>query len=185
MKQESQGLFEKNGINVVYTGLGKVNATYHLSKNLVQRKLSGLTPKAVFNFGTAGSLKLPAHSTVECRGFIQKDMDVRAIGVPLGVTPFENTPKIIEVPRRLEHLMSGICGSGDQFETQVPKIDCDLVDMEAYALAKVCWFEKIPFVSVKYITDGADGNAHKDWQENLPAAAAAFFEAYQLLSTRF
>jgi len=39
--------------------------------------------------------------------------------------------------------------------------------MEAYALAKVChWFD-IPFVSYKYITDGADEQAHEDWESNL------------------
>ena len=50
----------------------------------------------------------------------------------------------------------------------------DVVDMEAYALAKVCQQERLTFCSVKYITDGADASANNTWAENLPKAAAAF-----------
>ena len=39
--------------------------------------------------------------------------------------------------------------------------------MEAYALAKVCYMRDIPFISFKYITDGADEQAHEDWEANL------------------
>ena len=43
------------------------------------------------------------------------------------------------------------------------KIQSDLVDMEAYALAKTCRNFGIDFVSYKYISD--DGNAD-DWEKN-------------------
>jgi len=46
--------------------------------------------------------------------------------------------------------------------------------MEAYALAKVCYKEKIPFVSFKYITDGADEQAHEDWEKNLADGIVEF-----------
>ena len=39
--------------------------------------------------------------------------------------------------------------------------------MEAYALAKVCHNFDVPFISFKYITDGADEQAHEDWEANL------------------
>jgi len=52
----------------------------------------------------------------------------------------------------------------------------DVVDMEAYALARICEHERLPFCSVKYITDGADASANNKWVENLPKAAAAFSE---------
>ena len=39
--------------------------------------------------------------------------------------------------------------------------------MEAYALAKVCYMRDVPFISFKYITDGADEQAHEDWEANL------------------
>jgi len=56
----------------------------------------------------------------------------------------------------------------------MPEITCDVVDMEAYALAKVCTLEEIRFTSVKYITDGADDNASVDWESNLKHAAKCF-----------
>ena len=46
--------------------------------------------------------------------------------------------------------------------------------MEAYALAKVCYRYDIPFVSFKYITDGADEQAHEDWEANLADGIVVF-----------
>jgi adenosylhomocysteine nucleosidase len=48
--------------------------------------------------------------------------------------------------------------------------------MEAYALAKICYLRKIPFVSFKYITDGADEQAHEDWEANLADGIEVFKE---------
>ena len=59
------------------------------------------------------------------------------------------------------------CGSGDSFVEDRTQYYGEVVDMEAYALAKVCYNYKIPFVSFKYITDGADEQAHEDWEKNL------------------
>ena len=48
--------------------------------------------------------------------------------------------------------------------------------MEAYSLAKICWEQDIPFVSYKYITDGADEQAHEDWEANLADGIKIFRE---------
>ena len=50
----------------------------------------------------------------------------------------------------------------------------DVVDMEAYAIAKVCMLENIEFKSFKYISDNANDNANIDWNENLALGAKAF-----------
>ena len=73
-----------------------------------------------------------------------------------------------------KELVHGTCSSADAFETRGPEVACDVLDMEAYALAKVCWLEKASFSCIKYITDGADHTAGDDWQANLPKAAAEF-----------
>ena len=49
----------------------------------------------------------------------------------------------------------------------------DVVDMEAYALAKVCHKTGIDFISFKYITD--DGNAD-DWETFCAEGAEKFRE---------
>ena len=43
--------------------------------------------------------------------------------------------------------------------------------MESYALAKVCALENISFGCLKFITDGADGQAAETWEESLTDAA--------------
>jgi len=179
---ESQGLFSERGVPVLYTGIGKVNAAYRLGRALLEhRARHGALPRVV-NFGTAGSPTLPAGSLVSCRRFVQRDMDVSGLGFPVGATPFEDVPATLEFPPLFADLPEGVCGTGDRFETGRPVVTCDVIDMEAYALAKVCHLEGAEFGAVKFVTDGADGNAGVDWQANLPRAARAFVEHYTRLA---
>lgn len=183
MKEEGQGLFEKKGVDVLYTGIGKVNAAYVLMKALRERTLRGLTTRRVLNFGTAGSYSFKTHELVECHRFVQRDMDVSALGFKPGQTPFEDGAIEIEFEKFVDWLPAGVCGTGDSFETGPARVACDIVDMEAFALAKICKLEGLSFVSVKYVTDGSDHNAHNDWSANLPKAAEAFAKTYERLLT--
>jgi adenosylhomocysteine nucleosidase len=178
---ESQGLFAERGVEVLYTGIGKVNAAYRLGRALALHRARHQHLPRVVNFGTAGSPTLPAGSIVSCHRFVQRDMDVSGLGFPIGTTPFEEVPHTLEFPTLFAHLPDGVCGSGDRFETGKPVVACDVIDMEAYALAKVCHLEGAEFGAVKFVTDGADGNAGVDWQENLPRAARVFIELYERL----
>jgi adenosylhomocysteine nucleosidase len=83
-----------------------------------------------------------------------------------------------------KHLPSAVCGSGDSFATAVCTVDCAIVDMEAYALAKVCWYHKAPFSCAKYVSDGADHAAAEDWQRNLHKAADEFLRLYTQVTGR-
>ncbi len=184
MPEEEQGLIHAQGADILFTGLGKVNATYQLASRLAARKAQGLKTDYVINFGTAGSPKFSTHELLECTQFVQRDMDVSALGFKPGVTPFETQPFEIEFPQRIADLKKARCGSGDSFETGKPKVDCDVIDMEAFALAKVCRFEGLQFICCKYITDGADHSAANDWQLNLKFAGRKFSEVYQQLKKR-
>ena len=179
LEVESQGLFERGGVPVLYTGLGKVNAALSLMRALRDYRSAGQALPLVMNFGTAGSHLLRAGNLVACQQFVQRDMDVSGIGYPLGVTPFEDIPAQLEFPAVFEGLPAALCGSGDSFQTGVAKLHCEVIDMEAYALAKVCHLERARFACAKYITDGADTAAATAWQHNLPRAAAAFWQLYQ------
>lgn len=177
---ESQGVFERAGIPVLYTGVGKVNAAYALTKRLGEYRHAGLALPRVLNFGTAGSRRHVTGAVLECNAFVQRDMDVTGLGVPLGVTPFEEIPARIEFPPAFDGLPKGVCGSGDSFVMTEAALDCDVVDMEGYALAKVCWLEGVVFTAVKYVTDGADHAAGQDWHSNLKLAADRFLALYRL-----
>lgn len=176
---ESQGMFEDAGLTVLYTGVGKVNAAHALTRRLAEYRHAAAPLSQVINFGTVGSRRHPTGTTLECNSFIQRDMDVTGLGVPLGVTPFEEIPARLEFPAVFPRLSQGVCGSGDSFVMSDAAMECDVVDMEGYALAKVCWFERVAFTSVKFVTDGADHAAAGDWHSNLQRAAARFLELYR------
>jgi len=178
---EAQGVFERAGLAVLYTGLGKVNAAIALTRRLVTYRHAGVAAPLVVNFGTAGSQKFTPGTMVACNRFVQRDMDVSALGFAQGVTPFEQLPPQLDFPSVFTQLPHGCCGSGDSFETGKGGVTCDVVDMEAYAFAKVCRLEGATFACAKYITDGADHAAAGDWSSNLPRAAAAFWQLYQSL----
>ena len=62
----------------------------------------------------------------------------------------------------------------DNFVTGKVPLNIDVVDMEAYALAKVCKLEDINFKCFKFISDNADKNASKDWVKNNEKGAELF-----------
>jgi adenosylhomocysteine nucleosidase len=179
LREESAGVFEAAGIPVLYCGVGKVNAASALARALTRYALQGRAMPRVMNFGSAGSHRYPTGTLVECHEFVQRDMDVSGLGFALGVTPYDEAPSCLRFEPVFTHLPSAVCGSGDSFATSVTGMDCAVVDMEAYALAKVCWFEKAPFACVKYVSDGADHAAAEDWQRNLHKAADEFLRLYQ------
>jgi adenosylhomocysteine nucleosidase len=174
LKQEAMGLLDPLGVDLLYTGIGKVNATYSLTRELTQRRQQGRSPTRVVNLGTAGSRCFRTGDLIACHQFVQRDMDVTPLGFAHGETPYETTPLMLESPVLFPELTRGICGSGDSFVTGELVMDCQVMDMEAYALAKVCRAEEMPFAAVKYITDGADADAAEHWPERLRHAAEAF-----------
>jgi adenosylhomocysteine nucleosidase len=155
----------KSDMVLVHTGIGKVNAAWRCTAALAQHN-----PDLVINFGTAGAVNPALHGLIEVGAAVQRDMDVRALGVMLGTTPFEHGSAVIRFsPAPL------ICGTGDSFASAAPELPCDVVDMELYAIAKVCAGAGVPLRAFKYISDNADGTAPQDWRQALHRAEAAFF----------
>ena len=96
-------------------------------------------------------------------------MDVRGLlNLKLGETPFDNINEIIISDEGYS------CGSGDSFVNKKIEMEVDLVDMEAYALAKVCKLEGVEFKCFKYISDNANDDASSDWLENCKKGAKLF-----------
>ena len=149
LSEEAEGI---EGYPIYLSGCGKVNATIATMKAINDGY------ENIINFGSAGTVS-DVRGLVEVTGYIDRDMDARALNFKLGQTPFEDGIMIGE---------SGIvCGSGDKFATSKPEIACDIVDMEAYAIAKTCLKEGVNFRSFKYISDSADENSANDWEENV------------------
>ena len=146
-----------------HIGVGKINAAYNTLKLIQIHK-----PKIIVNYGTAGAINTKLKGIVECTKFYQRDMDVRGLDFKLGETPFDKVKEIIISDSGYS------CGTGDSFVNQKIEMEVDVVDMEAYAIAKVCMLENIEFKCFKYISDNADENANNDWNTNLALGAEAF-----------
>jgi adenosylhomocysteine nucleosidase len=178
LRAESAGVFEAADVPVLYCGVGKINAAVALTRELARYASQGQAMPQVLNFGSAGSHCHATGTLVACHEFVQRDMDVRGLGFALGVTPFDEAPPCLRFEPVFKHLPSAVCGSGDSFATTIPEVECAVIDMEAFALAKVCWEEKARFGCAKYVSDGADHAAAGDWQRNLHKAADEFLRLY-------
>ncbi len=170
LESEAGNHFDKE--NRVFVGVGKVNASYHLTKAIAKYQ-----PDIIINLGTAGSTAFGRGSVVCCTAFIQRDMEVSALGFEKFETPFENSAVILNNGIELPNFPIGICGTGDQFEMEHNNHEYNVIEMEAYALAKVANLENIPFLALKYISDGADGNAVDDWTTEIKRASEALSKA--------
>ena len=142
-------------MKVFYTGVGKVNAAMTAAELIAKH-----SPKRVINFGTAGgvSVKSGFHQVSK---FVQRDMMCCELGSLPGQTPFEDTI-IIDNGEGLT------CSTGDNFVTDSNLlIPADVVDMEAYAIAKVCKKHKIEFLCYKFVSDGANEDSLIDWRSTV------------------
>ena len=140
---------------VFYTGVGKVNAAAKTA-SLIER----YHPDHVINFGTAGGIT-QAPGFYQATRFVQRDMLCEGFGFPAGQTPFEDTAAI-------EFGAGLTCSTGDDFvENPALKIPADLVDMEAYAIAKVCHMSNVRFSCYKYVTDAANTDAADEWSKKV------------------
>lgn len=184
LKDESAGLLESAGAEILYTGVGKVNATYALTKYLVEARARGGAMPGVLNLGTAGSRVFATGSLVACHRFIQRDMDATALGFAAGATPFDPTPAELVLDVLLPELPAALCSSGDSFVTRDAPLAGEVVEMEAFALARVCMAEQVPFACAKYVTDGLDPQSASDWTGGLPAAAEALAAVYRSYVSR-
>jgi adenosylhomocysteine nucleosidase len=181
LRSESAGVLEAAGVPVLHCGVGKLNAAIALTRELARYVRQGQTMPVVVNFGSVGSHRHPTGMLVECHEFVQRDMDVRGLGFALGVTPFDDGPQTICFDRTFHELPVAVCGSGDSFATTVAELECAVVDMEAYALAKVCWVHGARFACAKYVTDGVDLDSASDWQDNVHKAADDFLRLFRTL----
>ena len=163
LKDEIQGLK-----NFFLTGVGKINASFVTTDMINKHK-----PKKIINFGTAGSTKPNISGLVQCSKFIQHDMDARGLlDFKLGQTPFDN---INEIKFDNDGLT---CATGDSFVKYKLELDCDVVDMEAYAIAKVCKLKNIHFECYKYISDYTNKKSNEDWNKNISKGVNLFLEKF-------
>ncbi|SRR5450830_477232 len=163
-----------DGVAVLYTGVGKINAAASTTAAILQHR-----PQLVVNYGTAGKINLAAHGLLEIADVIQRDM----LAVPLaprGVTPLSDEPS-----RYASGHGSACCGTGDSFVTAsddwLVQQGVDVVDMELFAIAHTCHRYGVPWRAYKFITDAADADAAEHWNDNVHRGADLFWQQLALL----
>jgi adenosylhomocysteine nucleosidase len=164
-------------INIVYTGVGKINASIATYQAIHQYQ-----PTHIINFGTAGKINPQIHGLLEIGSVIQRDMNAEPLA-PRGKTPFSHTPVKY-------HSQAGryVCGTGDSFvnshDQWLHEQKVDLVDMELFAIAAVAHHHQVPWQSFKYITDDANENSGDDWQGKVNHGQELYLEMLaQILSS--
>jgi len=155
---------------IVYTGVGKVNASIATVKAIQQYE-----PNRVINFGTVGRINPAVHGLIEIGRVVQRYMMAEPLA-PRGQVPFCMKPQ--------EYLAQGkgyTCGTGDSFVTAedlwLHNHQVDVVDMELFAIAAVAYDFNIPWQSFKYITDDANNDSGDDWQAKVGLGADLFIQS--------
>jgi len=162
---EVGGVQEILGSPVIFTGVGKINATIAAHHAVAQ----GF--RKIVNIGSCGSLSIAVGQVVPIGRALQ-DIDATPL-CGYGETPFEaDSHQII-----IDHSLDATCFSTDYFydaqqeskysPSYLKSIQSSTVfDMECYAQAKVCRNLGVPYQSYKWVSDNGDGS---DWQENCRA----------------
>lgn len=145
-----------NTNNIFYSGLGKINAAIK-SVEIIK----SYNPKKIINYGSCGAINTELSGIIKVNKFYQHDIDCTPLGFERGITPYDNIQEIV-----FEESQGYSCASGDYFVSDKNTISSDVVDMEAYAIAKTCKIFGVRFDCYKYISDNADNEAANNWKEN-------------------
>ncbi len=166
---------EKGSAEVValLCGIGKVNAA------AATAHLVDIGCEYIFNYGLSGGISgISKNELSLCSRFLEHDFDLTGIGYSLCEKPLqkyiyeadENLLKIAAeiIPNaKLGTAVTGdrfICDAKtrDLFKNQFGAMSCD---METAAIAYVCNFSGVPFLSLRRISDDAGADAGDSYRE--------------------
>lgn len=182
-----EGTIDEHTIILVKSGIGKVNAA--IATTLLLNKYK---PDAVLNTGSAGGFKeaLEVGTVVISDEVRHHDVDVTVFGYELGQVPglppaYKADPKLVEIARcAVEEIGQhshdiGLIASGDKFMNDPAYVEVVreqfptmiAAEMEAAAVAQVCYQFGTPFVVIRALSDIAGKESSISFDEFLPIAA--------------
>lgn len=163
-----------NYMNVFEIGVGKVNAAINTTLLIEKYK-----PNRIINLGTAGGIKLLS-GIHRVNYTFQHDLNLTSLGLLPGQILSDNNSFI-----KLKG-QGYTCATGDVHVTRrdTLRMDCDMVDMEAYGIAKACLLTGTYVEIWKYISDQADENAATTWQEEVAAGEDLYIKVLQDLNVK-
>lgn len=152
------------GVNTLVVGVGKTQSTLALTKHVLKEN-----PSFVMNIGTAGTASHNVGDIIVSNHFVDRNHANNQIpGVPFDI--ITEKPSTLRFPSILsgkETEEQFTISTGDDFVTKESSNLYDAIDMEAFALAYVCKELRVPFISVKCITDVIGSNSVAIWEERV------------------
>ena len=165
------GKLNKTDIVATICGVGKVNAA-----TITAIMVDSFTPDLIINSGIAGGTEgLNTGDVVIADKFSYSDLDVTAFGYELGQVPGmplyfypdENYKKLLEQTFQDNEInfVNTTVLTADTFRTSAKDIKNNIplgyaVEMEGAAIAQVCFKLKVPFLSIRVISDILDTESH-------------------------
>ena len=161
----NEGTFGDNQIVLVQSGIGKVNAAA-----ATVEMIDNFAPDKIINTGVAGGADpiLSVMDMVVASEIVYHDVwcGEGEYGQIQGLPTFFQTDeelrqKLIDTADPEAHLYYGLIASGDKFISDIEEIrniksrfsNTLAVDMESAAIAQICYLYKIPFLSMRTISD--------------------------------
>ncbi|OKH87454.1 5'-methylthioadenosine/S-adenosylhomocysteine nucleosidase [Thalassospira sp. TSL5-1] len=151
-------------------GVGPVEAAVNLTAVLARREIEGKLPDVVVSLGSAGSRHLVQAEIYQVTAVSYRDMDASPLGFEKGCTPFVEFPAIVALPHRIPGIAEATLSTGGNIVSGAAydSIDADMVDMETYAVWRVCEKFGLPLIGLRGISDGKKELTHiSDWTEYL------------------
>ena len=167
MKEEAADIMSGGDHEVLITGIGTLPAAIALTRRLS----SGPLPSRVINVGTAGALVDLEPGVYEVSDAVKHDFKV---GGTSEITDFVYPRWFSFDP--LTELPKAKLATGDAFVNRSDLRDelareCQLVDMEGYALAAVCSTFGVPLTLLKQVSDSANEESKGTWANVLDRGA--------------
>lgn len=181
------GTYEGKEVILLKSGIGKVNAA--MATTIL---LHHFSPDVVINTGSAGGYdaQLDVGSVVISDEVVHHDVDATVFGYLMGQVPqmpatYKADAKLCQIAEQAvaavgEHTSAmGLIGSGDSFMYDPKRVEevrshfptLKAVEMEAAAVAQVCYQFNVPFVVIRALSDIAGKASDVTFEEFLPIAA--------------
>ncbi|MBB5324857.1 adenosylhomocysteine nucleosidase [Anoxybacillus tepidamans] len=188
-----------NGVDVILlkSGIGKVNAA--MSTTIL---LERFQPDVVINTGSAGGFlsSLNVGDIVISTEVVHHDVDVTAFGYAYGQVPgmparYTADTKLIEAAEKSAahirdiQVVKGLIATGDSFMNDPARVEfvrtqfsnLYAVEMEAAAIAQVCFQFGVPFVVIRALSDIAGKESNVSFEQFLHKAALHSSELVQAM----
>lgn len=181
-----QGTLEDKEVILLQSGIGKVNAA--MATTILHAKYQ---PTIVINTGSAGGFAedLEVGDIVISDEVVHHDVDVTAFDYKYGQVPsmparFKADTSLIKKVKEVNDTLNlkskiGLIATGDSFMSDSERVsfvrqlfpDMLAAEMEAVAVAQVCYQYETPFVVIRALSDIAGKKSEISFEEFLDTAA--------------